>query len=135
MWDILYYYYTFYNVMQHANNERKYYWKETFYVLFFFPLSRQAFSESLAAQDAGDQDSERDEDGAHRVQEDRLLAEVHVLLSKLCDDNIADGVQSSGAEKKITMKILLFNELFLFLKIREELLRKYFVGDGQWSDT
>ena len=103
-------------------------------ILFFFPLSRQAFSESLAAQDAGDQDGESDEDGAHRVQEDCLLAEVHVLLSELRDDNIADGVQSSGAEKKITMKILLFNELFLFLKIWEELLRKH-CCDGQWSDT
>ena len=96
-------------------------------MLFFFSLSRQAFSESLAAQDAGDQDGERDEDGPHRVQEDCLLAEVHVLLSELRDDNIADGVQSSGAEKK--MKILLFNELFLFLKIRKELLRKQ--CDGQ----
>ena len=75
-------------------------------MLFFFSLSRQAFSESLAAQDAGDQDGESDEDGPHRVQEDRLLAEVHVLLSELRDDNIADGVQSSGAEKKITMRIL-----------------------------
>ena len=28
------------------------------------------------------------------------------------DDNIADSVQSSGAEERITMKILLFNELF-----------------------
>ena len=98
-------------------------------MLFFFSLSRQAFSESLAAQDAGDQDGERDEDGPHRVQEDCLLAEVHVLLSELRDDNIADSVQSSGAEKKITMKILLFNELFLFLKIWEELLRKH--CDGQ----
>ena len=78
-------------------------------MLFFFSLSRQAFSESLAAQDAGDQDGERDEDGPHRVQEDRLLAEVHVLLSELRDDNIADSVQSSGAEKKITMKILLLS--------------------------
>ena len=102
-------------------------------ILFFFSLSRQAFSESLAAKDAGDQDGERDEDGPHRVQEDRLLAEVHVLLSELRDDNIADSVQSSGAEERITMKILLFNELFP--KIWDELLRKHCVGNGQWSDT
>ena len=72
-------------------------------VLFFFSLARQPFPEPLAAEDAGDQDGERDQDGAHRVEEDRLLAEVHVLLSELGDDDIADCVQPSGAEKKIIL--------------------------------
>ena len=135
MWDILYYYYTFYNVMQHANNERKYYWKETFYVLFFFPLSRQAFSESLAAQDAGDQDSERDEDGAHRVQEDRLLAEVHVLLSELGDDDIADCVQPSGAEKKIILLYSMIHQQNLWGGTLAEILCQWWLCDGQWSDS
>ena len=73
---------------------------EKSHFLFFFSFSRQPFSESLAAEDAGDEDGEGYEDGAHRVQEDRLLAEIHVLLSELSDDDIPDCVQSSGAEKK-----------------------------------
>ena len=61
-------------------------------------LPRQTFPEALAAEDAGYEDGERYQYRPHRVEEYRLLAEVHVLPAQVRDDLPADGVQPSPAE-------------------------------------
>ena len=67
-------------------------------------LPGQSFPEAFTAEDAGNEDGESDEDGPHRVEKYRLVAEIHVLPPQVGDDQSTDAVQAGVAVKIINQK-------------------------------